>query len=433
MISKIIKNIGWLLFDRLIRLSVGLLISIWLVRYLDPSQFGALSYASAITDIFATLAGLGLQSIVVRDIVQNYQTKEEALGTAAILQITSGIISYILLIIVLTMTLSNDGLVKSLLLVLGLTFLFKFSEISSFWFESQVTSKYTVWIQNFSFLLFSTIKYIAISNNASVLTFASITVIESIFISGLALLILNSHGIKLKKLRFAVLKAKKLLYFSIPLLLTNILTIIQARIDQIMLGYILNDAEVAKYSIPLRLVEIAVIGSTIIYSTFAPSIIESKSESLIIFRKKIEQFYKLNILIGFLIALPVSIYSQELIDILFGSTYSSSASILSVMSIRIFIAYLGVARGVYLLNENLMGYAAITVAIGICINICLNYFLIPSYGGLGATYASLISFTTSIVLDLFYKKTQLNAKIMIISIFTFPSLLRAKNVNLLFK
>ena len=66
---KIVDNIGWLFIDRLFRLGVGLFIGAWLARYLGPEQFGLLSFAGAFVGLFGTFAVLGLQNIVVRDLV----------------------------------------------------------------------------------------------------------------------------------------------------------------------------------------------------------------------------------------------------------------------------------------------------------------------------------------------------------------------------
>jgi len=48
----------------------GLLVGIWVARYLGPVQFGVFNYAIAFASIFGTVAKLGLDGIVVRDLVR---------------------------------------------------------------------------------------------------------------------------------------------------------------------------------------------------------------------------------------------------------------------------------------------------------------------------------------------------------------------------
>jgi len=68
---KIVDNIGWLFFDKILRMGVGLLIGVWIARYLGPEQFGLLNFTAALIGLFGALAGMGLQGIVVREIVQD--------------------------------------------------------------------------------------------------------------------------------------------------------------------------------------------------------------------------------------------------------------------------------------------------------------------------------------------------------------------------
>jgi|GEM_PF-5865723 len=37
---KILDNIGWLFLDKVLRMGVGLLVGVWVARYLGPEQFG---------------------------------------------------------------------------------------------------------------------------------------------------------------------------------------------------------------------------------------------------------------------------------------------------------------------------------------------------------------------------------------------------------
>jgi len=203
---------------------------------------------------------------------------------------------------------------------------------------------------------------------------------------------------------------------------------VQARIDQIMLGQMVGDIEVGYYGAALRIIETATVTAMILHSSFAPSIISAKKASEKLYLERLEAFYKLNIVISLLIAVPMAIFSPWIIGVLFGEEYMPAALIMSIMTIRLFFAHVGVPRGIYLMNENLLKFSALTMVVGTVANITLNYFLIPIYLGVGATIASLISFFVTIFLiDLFYSKTRSNAVLMIRSIVTSLTILRRKS------
>jgi O-antigen/teichoic acid export membrane protein len=422
---KIVDNIGWLFFDKILRMGVGLVVGVWIARYLGPEQFGLLSFATAFVGLFGAIAGLGLRDVVVRDIVRDPSSKEETLGTAAVLQFIGSLIAYGLILGMIFWLRPDDALAKALVAILGSMMLFKASEVVVYWFESQVQSKYTVWVQNGSFLVFAAIKVGLILNNAPLIAFAWATIAEALMVALLLGVMLGLRGPRLHHLRITLERAKSLLKNSWPVLLSGMVLMVQARIDQIMLGQMVGDSEVAQYSVALRLVETAAVGSMLLHSTFSPSIIEAKRNSENLYFNRLSAFYKLNMLVAILIAVPIALFSYPIIHILFGSEYGPAVPILALMTLRLIFAHVGVPRGIYLLNENLLKYSAFTMAIGTIVNILLNYLLIPSYGGIGATVASLISFSVTIFfIDIVYKKTRENARLMFKSSFSFVSLFR---------
>jgi O-antigen/teichoic acid export membrane protein len=87
---------------------------------------------------------------------------------------------------------------------------------------------------------------------------------------------------------------------------------------------------------------------------------------------------------------------------------------------------MGVGKSIFIVNESLFKYSLLTVIVGALANISLNYFLIPTYGATGAIAGSMISFTLSIFLvDLIFKKTRENQKLMFQGILSFWKLKNA--------
>ena len=44
-LQQVISNTGWLIADNLLRMLIGLIVGIWVARYLGPASFGELNYA----------------------------------------------------------------------------------------------------------------------------------------------------------------------------------------------------------------------------------------------------------------------------------------------------------------------------------------------------------------------------------------------------
>jgi polysaccharide transporter, PST family len=86
-LNRIVYNTSWLFADRIIRMGLGVIIVIFLARYLGPEQFGIYNYAIAFVALFTAFSSLGLDSIVVRDIVRSPEKKDEILGTSLVLKL----------------------------------------------------------------------------------------------------------------------------------------------------------------------------------------------------------------------------------------------------------------------------------------------------------------------------------------------------------
>lgn len=421
----IAENISWLFIDKILRMGVGLLIGVWMARYLGPEQFGLLNFAIALVGLFGAIASLGLQGVVVRDIVRYPDTSHITLGSAAVLHLAGGLVAFLLVLGAIAYLRPYDVLSRTLVAILGGSLLFKVSEVAVYWFESIVQSKYTVWVKNGVFLVFAAINVYLILNKASLVAFVWAMLVEAALVAVVLTAIMNRYGKHLTSLKASVGRIKAMLKDSWPLLLSGIVLMIQARIDQIMLGEMVGDSEVGYYSAALRIVEAAAVTSTILYSSFMPIMVRTKINSEKLYNQRLENFYKLNALSAIAIAVPLVIFSSSIIQFLYGELYMPAASIMVAMVARLFFTHMGMARNVYIINENLLMFSALTMLTGTVVNIIFNFMLIPLYQGIGAAVATLISFLVTIFLvDLIYVKTRNNAKLMITSTITCISLLR---------
>ena len=81
-IGRIAANSFWLLSDKILRMLITFFVIAWLARYLSLEEFGKLNNAIAYALLFGSFATLGLDSIVIRDIVKDPSQKDKLLGTA---------------------------------------------------------------------------------------------------------------------------------------------------------------------------------------------------------------------------------------------------------------------------------------------------------------------------------------------------------------
>ena len=418
-LQKIMANTGWLLIDKIIRMGVGLLVGVWVARYLGPAQFGLYSYSVAFVSLFSAFATLGVDGIVVRDIVRDPSCKDETLGTAFVLKLIGGALTFLLVVGAISLLRPHDRLTQWLVGITAVGMVFQAFDTIDFWFQSQVKSKYTVYSKNTAFLLITLIKIVLLLTKAPLIAFAWAGLAEIVFGSAGLVVVYHANGNYLKTWHANLTRAKRLLTDSWPLILTGVAIYIQARIDQVMLGQMVGDAEVGQYSAAMRLIEAFAFIPMVIHSSVVPAITSAKVSGEAFYYARLLNIYRLMFILFLITATPIFLFSKYIVVLFYGSEYKTAGMLLSLFAIRLFFANFGIAKSLFITNENLFKYSLLTAIVGSFINILLNYLLIPKYASIGAIWATIVSFFFTIFfIDLFYSAVRKNLKIMIKAILT---------------
>jgi O-antigen/teichoic acid export membrane protein len=391
-LQNVMSNTGWLLADKIIRMGVGLFVGVWVARYLGPEQFGLFSFAGAFVALFSAISTLGLDGIVVRNIVRNSSTKDETLGSAFVMKLIGGAATFLFVVVGISMVRPGDSLAFSLTGIISVGMIFQAFDAIDFWFQSQIQSKYSVYAKNSAFLIISSVKIILILSSASLIAFAWAGLAEVIIGSAGLVIAYQKCGRNIMDWRIRSAQALGLLKDSWPLMMSGIAVMIYMRVDQIMLDLMVGDHEVGIYSAAVRLAEVWYFIPMIVASSVFPSIVEAKKMSEELFLDRLQKFYNGMALISYLIVLPVTILADWVINLLFGLPYSRAGLMLAILIWSLVFVSLGVARSTFLTTMNWTKVHLITVSAGCVVNVGLNFLLIPRYGGTGAAIASCIAY-----------------------------------------
>jgi len=390
--QRAIGNTGWLLADNVIRIGIGFLVTVWMARYLGPGQYGLLSFALAFVALFSSMSTLGLDTLIVRNIVQTPSAKDEMLGTAFVLKLAGGLVTSALAIGTIYYLAPSDSLKRWLVAITAAGVVFQAVDTIDYWFQSQIQSKYTVYAKNSAFLMVAAVKLALILLRAPLIAFAWAGLAEIVLASAGLVIAYTVTGSKLTAWNATITTSRKLLRDSWPLILSGIVGMIYLRIDQVMLGEMVNSEEVGIYSVAVRIAEASYFIPMAVASSVFPAVVEAKKISEALFYERLQKLYNFMAFIGYAIAVPVSLFSSRLITIIFGGDYARSAPMLVVLIWAGLFVNLGVARSSFLIPMNWTKVHFMTVLLGSLINVVLNVMLIPLYGGMGAAIASIAAY-----------------------------------------
>lgn len=399
------KNTSWLIAEQFLRIIAGLLVGIWVARYLGPQQFGLFSYALAFTAIFAGIAKLGLDGIIVRELINHPDKRDAYLGTAFWLKVVGSIIVMLLMAAVIPFT-NNDATTNLFIFIIACGLVFQSFEVVEFYFQSQVLAKLISICKIIQLSLSSLIKIYLVITESELIWFVLVTTFDT-----LSLAICYFSAYRLQKMNlfytcFNFIIAKRLLKDSWPLVFSSIVVMIYMRIDQIMIKQMLGEYEVGIYSAAIRLSEAFYFIPTIITASLFPAILNAKKISHELYMLRMQRLYTMMVWTAIIIAIPITIFSDWIVFVLYGNDYSTSADILMIHVWSGIFVFLTVSSGKYLTSEGLTRKIFYRNLSGMILNVMLNFKMIPLYGGVGAALATLASWFLAGYLYDFMDRTQ---------------------------
>jgi PST family polysaccharide transporter len=389
---EILVNSGWLISDRLLRLAVGLLVSILIARYLGPARYGLYSYAIAFASLFGVLAGLGLESVVTRELVKKPWERQSLLGTAFWLQFAAGVLTWGLVIAVVSLLPQGMEGTSWLVFIVAGSFVFQSFKVVEFYFQSRVEARYIVMGKVLPFLLVSVLKVILVIREAPVAAFAAAFTLEA------ALDALGLWGIyrinsqKLSTLKFDGSVAREALAESWPLLLSGLSIMVYMRIDQIMLGHMRGSVDVGLYAAAVRISEVWYFIPAFLAQSAFPAIVRSKEENEDLYQRRLQNLFSFTCVFSYLMILPLMFFSHFIIVALFGLAYAASGKIVAIHVWAGLFVSLGVVQSSWLVNEGLTKLSLYRTLFGAIANVILNLILIPVFGIMGAAIATVASY-----------------------------------------
>ena len=408
---KYSKNISWLFFERILRITVGLFVSVWVAKYLGPKQFGFFSYTLSFVALFGFMVTISHTSIVVRELVKNPNYNDEIVSTAFWLRIMGAMLGILITLAVSINLTSNDRFINILILIIASSTIFQSFNVVDDYFQSKVMNKFVVITNVISLFLSSVIKIILILNDAPLIAFVWVVFFDNfILASGFIYFYIKLNSkFKIKNLKFKSKTAILLLKDSWPLMISSAAILIHIKVDQVIIKEILGLEAVGQYAAAARVSEAWYFIPSVLTASFFPAIINAKKNNEELYNSRLQKLYDIMVWIAIAIAIPMIFLSDWLIEILYGYQYSEAGNVLMIHIWAGVFVSLGLASNSWLICEKLQKFLMVNTFIATITNIGLNYILIPKFGIVGAAWATIISyFLVGYLCLLIWKKTRIN-------------------------
>lgn len=395
-IVSIIHNSSWLMLDKLTRLLFGLLVGAWVARHLGPAQYGELAYALAYIAFFQALATLGLDGLVVRDISNAPNDAGKILGSVFFIRSMFGFICWLSAVVCMALINGIDSRSVVLTAVAGGALVFQAADTIDLWFQSQSQVKRTVVAKLAAYVVSSGIKVVLILINAPLVYFAAVIAFDALVSAG-GLIV--SYKLYPCKDQWSIVGAtsKALLKEGWPFMLSGISVIAYMRIDQIMIKEMMGEIDLGIYAAVIPLAALGQIVPITLATSLAPFIARKKAEGEEAYWRALKAVFQGLALIGWISSIVIVLFSELVVDVLFGETYQAGATVLAAYALTNLFISLGVAQWLWSLNERRSKFYLYKTLVGGLVCVLGNLLVIPRFGLVGVAWVAVIAQFTSVV------------------------------------
>ena len=410
--NRVLTNASWIVGCRIVQALLGLIVTMLLARYWGPSGYGLINYAASIVAFVVPVMQLGLNSTLVQELIAQPDKEGEILGSSLTMSAISGLCCMIGVVSFSALANKGETLTTIVCGLYSVQLILQSLELLQYWFQSKLLSKYTSVTALAAYGVATAYKIILLICKSHVYWFALSQALDYLVIGITLLVIYRKMGNS--RLRFSWKLFCRLFSRSRYYIIANLMVTIFAQTDRVMLKMMLDETAVGFYSAAVTCASMTAFVFVAIIDSARPVIFEKNKVGIREFEHSVSRLYSLIIYLSLLQCVAITVFSELIIYILYGSEYMEAANVLRLVVWYTTFSYIGSVRNIWILAEGKQKYLSVINLSGAGANVLLNYLLIPSMGIHGAALASLITqIFTNVIISYLIKPIRHNNTLML--------------------
>ena len=394
-----LKNFLWLGTSQFGSRLIRAVITIYSARALGTAGYGVFSYAMGLTAFFIFFKNIGVDFILTREVARRPAERDKLFATSFWIEVGLLIVTAALLLFVAPLF---NHISEALILIPVITVMLISDDMKDFiiaffrGIEKMEWEAVVVVATNIALVVFG---FAALMISATPLYLALAYAASSIFglmLAGGIIFVRHIRGFFGGFDRSLVIP---ILTSAWPIALSGLASLFLFNIDIIMLGYWRAIGDVGIYAAAQKIVGIlAVVPTLVATSTFPVFSRLAHQKDSIHMREAMESVLRILFLFAIPLVLGGIVLSAPLLAFIFGAAYVSGASAMSVLLVSILAIFPLTILVNFVFAYDEQRKTIIYPIIASIVNVGLNYILIPRFGMIGASIATLVSNAVYIIL-----------------------------------
>lgn len=404
--KKFITNFGWMMGQQMYSLLISLVIGSLSARYLGPSNYGLLNYGASILSFFTIISRLGLESILVNEMLRTPEKRGSYLGTALVMRLFTSIGSLFCIMCIVRVLEPDNQVLHVITLLQSFAVILQTYEVFNYWFQMELKMKYVSIATMIALTVVGAWRVTLLATNATVYFFALSNSIQYLVCGGVVIFLFFRQKKELK-LSFDRKDGAQLLSKSYHFIISGLAVTLYTQIDKIMIGKFLDTEAVGIYTAAATIATLwECVPNALIHSA-RPLIIKQREENREKYIRRFQQLLLVITLLSVAVGVGISLLGRFIVRFLYGDSYLGATLPLSILIWSTGFAMIGTARGIWIVAEGHNRYVKYYIFIGAIINVVMNFVAIQFLGITGAALTTLISqIVIALISPLFFKQTR---------------------------
>ena len=397
---RLASNTGWLMLDRLVSITVAVAAGLYFARYLGPEGYGLYNYALSLFGIFAVIGKLGINPLVIGEIVESPARQPTILGTAFVLRMVAAL-ACLALLNVTALAIMEPGVTRQLTFVFSIALLLVPFETITHWFEANLRMRPVAVARSVIAILSGAGKLAFIVAGVTLLPFAWLVPLEGVLTALLFVAVYHNYGLRIWNWRVDASLIRKFSHQGTPLFFSTLAVMTYMKIDQVMLGKMSSPTEVGIYSAAVKISEVFYFFPVLLSGLLFPYLIKFDKLGDRLFKQAFQLMCDGFAWMALFIAVVLTTFSTQIVTLAYGEPYLQSANILVVHVWAGLFIFAEALRSKWFVIRQSTRFQFMTTTSGALLNVLLNLYLIPRYQGYGAAIATTLSYAVAVVFSCF--------------------------------